>query len=118
MLRCSDGSGNVPYVDDSGCELFILAGTEDGTPDLVNRGRPRATAGDVICEICGLSMKAGALARHHIGAHLHFDSSWQQRPTFPCGFCGMRPVAPFTAAATMVSGVWLPDRLEKGPVEI
>ena len=35
-----------------------------------------------------------------------FDDSWplESRPTFGCGFCGLRSAVPFTSAPTMVVG--------------
>ena len=100
----ASGTGHVPYVDDRGNELFVLAGTEDSTPDLTRSSKSKVASQDVICDICGIAMKPGADARHHIGAHLLFDDQWTQRPTFPCGLCGMRPVVPYTDSASLVSG--------------
>ena len=110
------GSNYVPYVDADGNGLFVMAGTEAATPDLARPCR-RASASAVPCEICGLEMTPGALARHHIGMHLLFDGTWTQRPTFPCGFCGVRPAEPYVAATSLVAGC--PTGLEKaGPESV
>ena len=101
------GTGDVPYIDSSGNELFIvLAGTEDGIPRELNESRRAAasTADHALCEIFRISIPGCALSRHHIGAHLLFDSSWTQRPACPCGFCGVRPAVPFTTVPSLVSG--------------
>ena len=100
----ASGTGHVPYADSSGMELFILAGTEDDTPDLNRTSKSAVSPADVICDICGIAMKSGADARHHIGAHLLYDDQWTQRPTFPCGFCGTRPAVPYTDSSSLVSG--------------
>ena len=100
----TSGTGHVPYADSSGMELFILAGTEDDTPDLNRTSKSAVSPADVICDICGIAMKSGADARHHIGAHLLYDGQWTQRPTFPCGFCGTRPAVPYTDSSSLVSG--------------
>lgn len=102
----ASGTGHVPYIDSTGNELFVLAGTEEGVPDLnrTTTTKSAASPADVICDICGIAMKSGPDARHHIGAHLLFDEQWTERPTFPCGFCGTRPAVPYTDSASLVSG--------------
>ena len=63
----------------------------------VRSGATQSEEPSVVCDICAMIVKCKEM-RHHITAHLLFDTSWSvdQRPAFPCcGLCGVRAVEPY-----------------------
>ena len=80
-------SGNFPYHSKDGTPLFVLSGSEDGSPDLAQASAQSASASadeSVTCEMCAMLVKVGDM-RHHVAAHLMFDTTMPKIP-FPCGF--------------------------------